>query len=49
MGSKQESSMALSDFESTEKGIVTSCPQGYEAIKTKKKKARHTVAFDSQH
>ena len=49
MGSKQESSMALSDFESTEKGIVTSCPQGYKAIKRKKKKTRHTVAFDSQH
>jgi len=49
MGSKQESSISLSDFESTEKGIVTSCPQGYEPIKTKKKKSRYTAAFDSRH
>jgi hypothetical protein len=48
MGSKKESSISLSDFEVTEKGTIVSCPQGHTPIRTKKKKTRHTVAFDSQ-
>ncbi|MFH1933237.1 MAG: transposase [Pseudomonadota bacterium] len=48
MGSKKESSISLSDFEVTEKGTIVSCPQGHKPIRTKKKKIRHTVAFDSQ-
>ena len=32
----------------TEKGTIVSCPQGHKPIRTKKKKIRHTVAFDSQ-
>ena len=48
MGSKKESSISLSDFEVTEKGTIVSCPQGHKAMWTKKKKNRHTVAFDSQ-
>jgi hypothetical protein len=48
-GRKKESSISLSDFESTEKATIISCPQGHEPIRTKKKKNRHTAAFDSQH
>ena len=48
MGSKKESSISLSDFEVTEKGTIVSCPQGHKPMRTKKKKIRHTVAFDSQ-
>ena len=39
----------LSDFAFTAKGTVVSCPQGHEPVWTKKKKARHTVAFDATH
>jgi len=48
MGSKKESSISLSDFEVTEKGTIVSCSQGHKPMRTKKKKIRHTVAFDSQ-
>ena len=33
----------------SEKGDVVSCPQGHVPVRTKKKKTRHTVAFDSHH
>jgi hypothetical protein len=49
MGSKKESCISLSDFEVTEKETIVSCPQGHKPIRRKKKKTRHTVAFDSQH
>lgn len=49
MGTKKESSIRLSDFKSTEKEIILSCPQGHEPIRTKKKKSRHIATFDSQH
>jgi hypothetical protein len=48
MGSKKESSISLSDFKVTEKATIVSCPQGHKPIWTKKKKNRHTAAFDSQ-
>jgi hypothetical protein len=48
MGSKKESSISLSDFEVNEKATIVSCPQGHKPIRTKKKKSRHTAAFDSQ-
>ena len=48
-GSKKEGSISLSDFEMSEKGDVVSCPQGHAPVKTKRKKTRHTAAFDSQH
>ncbi|MDP1760036.1 MAG: transposase [Candidatus Woesebacteria bacterium] len=46
-GAKEE--ISLSDFKVSEKGYVVSCPQGHVAVRTKTKKTRHTVAFDSQH
>jgi len=48
MGTKKENSISLSDFESTDKGVIISCPQGHEPIRRKKKKSRHSAAFDSQ-
>jgi hypothetical protein len=39
----------LSDFEVSEKGDVVSCPQGHIPVRAKKKKTRHTVAFNSHH
>ena len=52
MGSiKKEDHINLSDFESTENGIVISCPEGHAPVQTKTNKAgtRHTATFDSQH
>jgi len=46
-GAKEEG-ISLSDFEVNEKGDVVSCPQGHTPVRTKTKKTRHTVAFDSQ-
>lgn len=51
MGSiKKEDHFSLSDFESSEKGVVLACPQGHAPIQTKTNKAetRHTATFDSQ-
>jgi hypothetical protein len=48
MGSKKESRISLSDFKVTNKGTIVSCPQGHKPVWTKKKKVRHTAAFDSQ-
>jgi hypothetical protein len=47
--SKDKEGITLSDFELSQKGDVVSCPQGHAPVSTKKKKTRHTVAFDSQH
>ncbi|MBW1703421.1 MAG: transposase, partial [Deltaproteobacteria bacterium] len=49
MGSKEEGSISLSDFEVSEKGDVVSCPQGHKPVMRKAKKTRHTVAFDSRY
>jgi hypothetical protein len=45
----KDKDITLSDFEVSEKGDVISCPQGHAPVRTKKKKTRHSVAFDSQH
>jgi hypothetical protein len=47
--SKDKEGITLSDFEVSEKGDVVACPQGHAPVRTKKKKTRHSVAFDSQH
>jgi gas vesicle protein len=47
--SKNKEGITLSHFEVSEKGDVISCPQGHAPVSTKKKKTRHSVAFDSQH
>jgi hypothetical protein len=46
---KDKEGITLSDFAVSEKGDVVSCPQGHTPVRTKKKKTRHSVAFDSQH
>jgi len=46
---KEESSISLSDFRVSEKGDILSCPQGHAPLRAKRKKGRHSVAFDSQH
>jgi hypothetical protein len=46
---KEKNGIILSDFEVSEKADVVSCPQGHVPVRTKTKKTRHTVAFDSQH
>jgi hypothetical protein len=46
---KEKDGITLSDFDLNEKGDVISCPQGHMPVKTKKKKTRHTAAFDSHH
>ena len=48
-GTKEKDGIGLSDFEVSEKGDVVSCPRGHVPVRTKTKKTRHTVAFDSQH
>jgi hypothetical protein len=47
--SKDKEGITLSDFEVSENGDVVSCPQGHAPVSIKKKKTRHSVAFDSQH
>ena len=46
---KEEAGINVSDFEVSEKGDVVCCPQGHVPVRAKKKKTRHSVAFDSQH
>jgi len=46
---KEKDGIRLSGFEVSEKGDVVFCPQGHAPVRTKTKKTRHAVAFDSQH
>jgi len=48
-GNKEEGSISCSDFAVNEKGDIVSCPQGHTPVRTKTKKTRHTVAFDSRY
>ena len=47
MGRKNKTPISLSDFEISEKEVVLSCPQSHAPVMVKKKKTRHTAAFDS--
>jgi hypothetical protein len=47
MGVKDENAFCLSAFETSEKGQILSCPQGYAPTAVKKKKTRYTAVFDS--
>lgn len=47
MGDRKENSLSLADFESSEDGAILACPQGHAPVIVKKKKTRHTAAFDS--
>ena len=50
MGTPKENTLSLSDFQQSEKGIITACPQGHPPVKIRTgKKQRHGVAFSSEH
>jgi hypothetical protein len=49
MGEKKETILCLSEFETSASGKILACPQGLAPETVKKKKTRHTVAFDSLH
>lgn len=49
MGEKKETIICLSEFETSASGKILACPQGLAPETVKKKKTRHTVAFDSLH
>ena len=48
-GRQKEGAISLSDFAVSEKAEVTSCPQGHAPVRTKTKKTRHRVTFDSEY
>ena len=50
MGTSKENTLSLSDFQQSEKGIITACPQGHAPVKIRTgKKQKHGVAFSSEH
>ncbi|MDA3897128.1 MAG: transposase [Desulfobacteraceae bacterium] len=49
MGEKKETILCLSEFETSASGKILACPQGLAPETVKKKKTRHTAAFDSLH
>ena len=50
MGTPKENTLSLSDFQQSEKGIITACPQGHAPVKIRRgKKQKHGVAFSSEH
>ncbi len=46
MGSSQKENIQLSDFETSDKREIISCPEGHAPVMIKKKKTRNTIAFD---
>ena len=42
----KDKSVSLTDFTFSDKGKVTSCPQGHAPFRAKRKKGRYSVAFD---
>lgn len=48
-GERKKETIPLSEFSTAEDGTVVSCPQGHEPEWVKKKKHRHTAAFDCKH
>jgi hypothetical protein len=49
MGEKKENIICLSEFETSASDKILACPQGLAPETVKKKKTRHTAAFDSLH
>ena len=48
MGTPKENTLSLSDFQQSEKGTITACPQGHAPAKIRTgKKQKHGVAFSS--
>jgi len=48
MGGRKDTSCTLADFQFSEKGAITSCPQGHQPAKVKKKKGRFSIAFATE-
>lgn len=49
MGETKKDAISLSEFETSEKGIMIACPQSHAPVSIKKKKSRHCAAFNSEH
>lgn len=49
MGHTKNEGLSISDFETTETGVVTKCPEGHIPLKTKIKEDRHIAIFDMAH
>ena len=50
MGTPKENTLSLSDFQQSERGRITACPQGHAPVRIKTgKKQKHNVAFSSEH
>jgi hypothetical protein len=49
MGEKKENIICLSEFETSASDKILACPQGLAPETVKKKKTRHTAAFNSLH
>ena len=50
MGTPKANTLNLSDFQQSETGVITACPQGHAPVKTRSgKKQKHGVAFSSEH
>lgn len=45
MGSGKDAPCTLADFQFSPEGVITSCPQGHQPVKTKRKKGRFSIAF----
>lgn len=48
MGNPKDAPCTLSDFEFSEDGVITACPQGHQPVKVKKKKGRFSIAFATE-
>lgn len=48
MGSRKDTPCTLADFQFSEKGAITICPQGHQPVKVKKKKGRFSIAFATE-
>jgi hypothetical protein len=49
MGVEKDDALSLSEFTFSEKGKITTCPQGHVPVKVKHKRHRYSAAFDSSH
>jgi len=48
MGEPKKEAISLSEFDTSEKGIILICPRGHAPVFVRKKKNRHCAAFDSE-
>lgn len=48
MGNPKDAPCSLTDFEFSEDGVITACPQGHRPVQVKKKKNRFSIAFETE-